>query len=106
MRKMKRNRYSQEFKLQVIKEALETGNKSAVARRYEIASNMLHRWIREYNEGQFGEVSLDSVSSLEAKTLAQENEQLKKLLGEQALELAILRDLVKKKNPHLLKKLK
>ncbi|WP_416332440.1 transposase, partial [Laceyella tengchongensis] len=28
---MKRNRYSQEFKLQVIKEALETGNKSAVA---------------------------------------------------------------------------
>lgn len=103
---MKRNRYSQEFKLQVIKESLETGNKSAVARRYEIAANMLHRWIREYEQGQPGEMSLDTVDLLEAKTLAQENEQLKKLLGEQALELAILRDLVKKKNPHLLKKLK
>jgi hypothetical protein len=36
----------------------------------------------------------------------EENDQLKRLLGEQALKLAILRDLVKKKNPHLLKNLK
>jgi transposase len=103
---MKRNKYSTEFKLQVVKEAMETGNKAAVARRYEIGSNMLHRWVREYEQGKFGEISLDAVDSLEAKALAQENERLKQLLGEQALEIAILRDLVKKKNPHLLKKLK
>jgi transposase len=39
---MKRNKHSKEFKLQVVKEAIETGNKAEVARRYEIASNMLH----------------------------------------------------------------
>ena len=103
---LKRNKHSREFKLQVIKEALETGNKAAVARRYEIAANMLHRWIKEYEAGKFGETSLDTTEALESKALSQENDQLKKLLGEQALEIAILRDLIKKKNPHLLTKLK
>lgn len=104
--KVKRNKHSKQFKLQVIKEALETGNKAAVARRYEIAANMLHRWTKEYETGKLGEESLDSVTALESKELAQENDQLKRLLGEQALEIAILRDLIKKKNPHLLTKLK
>jgi transposase len=40
-------------------------------------------------------------SSAEVKRLKEENEQLKKLLGEK--EIAILRDLIKKKSPHLLK---
>jgi len=102
--KLKRNKHSKEFKLQVIKEAMETGNKAAVARRYELATNMLHRWIKEYEAGKFGVESLDAVTALESKELAQENDQLKRLLGEQALEIAILRDLIKKKNPHLLKK--
>ncbi|MFJ9496457.1 transposase [Brevibacillus centrosporus] len=38
---MKRTRHSNDFKLQIVKEALESGNKAAVARRYEIATNML-----------------------------------------------------------------
>jgi transposase len=38
--------------------------------------------------------------------LSQENEQLKKMLGDKELEIAILKDLIKKKNPHLLTKLK
>jgi transposase len=103
---MKRNKHSKEFKLQIVKEAVETGNTAAVARRYEIAANMLHRWTKEYEAGKFGDTSLDVVTALESKVLVQENDQLKKLLGEQALEIAILRDLIKKKNPHLLTKLK
>ncbi|WP_374724238.1 hypothetical protein [Calidifontibacillus erzurumensis] len=43
---------------------------------------------------------------LDTKELAKENEKLKTLLGEKDLEIAILRDLIKKKNPHLLKNLK
>lgn len=41
-----------------------------------------------------------------SKALVKENDQLKRLLGEKDLEIAILRDLIKKKNPHLLKSLK
>jgi transposase-like protein len=47
---------SAEFKVQVVKEALEVGNKSAVARRYEIANNVLYRWIHEYEQGRFDDV--------------------------------------------------
>ncbi|WP_152380558.1 transposase [Paenibacillus brasilensis] len=103
---MTRNKHSREFKCQIVKEAIETGNKAAVARRYEIAVNMLHRWVKEFEEGKYGETSLETIHGLDSKVLSQENDQLKKLLGEQALEIAILRDLIKKKNPHLLKKWK
>ncbi|EGL81411.1 transposase IS3/IS911 family protein [Caldalkalibacillus thermarum TA2.A1] len=103
---MKRQRHSVEFKIQVVKEALEAGNKAAVARRYDIHPNLVHRWTKEYQDGKFGDVDITAIPTLDAKALSQENEQLKKLLGEKDLEIAILRDLLKKKNPHLLKKLK
>lgn len=67
---------------------------------------MLHRWIKEYEDGKFSVDSLDAVTVLESRELAQENDQLKRLLGEKDLEIAILRDLIKKKYPHLLKKWK
>ncbi|SDH58867.1 hypothetical protein SAMN04489735_103441, partial [Aneurinibacillus thermoaerophilus] len=56
--------------------------------------------------GKHGEIDFSMVPVLDAEEVVKENEQLKRLLGEQALELAILRDLIKKKNPHLLKNLK
>jgi transposase-like protein len=103
---MKRQRYSNEFKVQVVKEALEVGNQSAVARRYEIANNVLYRWIREYQQGQFDDVDQTVPIHRNIAEVTKENDQLKQLLGEKDLEIAILRDLIKKKNPHLLKRLK
>ncbi|PTY92164.1 transposase, partial [Heyndrickxia sporothermodurans] len=49
---MKRTKHSKDFKLQVVKEATETGNNSLVARRYELNPNMVSRWIREYKDGK------------------------------------------------------
>ena len=103
---MKRTNHSKDFKLQVVKESTETGNISLVARRYELNPNMVGRWIREYKDGKFGDVDVSILPDLDSKEISKENEQLKKLLGEKDLEIAILRDLIKKKNPHLLKKLK
>lgn len=103
---MKRTRHSKEFKIQVIKEAMETGKTSVVARRYELNANMVTRWVREYKDGKYGDVDVTTVPDLDSKQLSNENDHLKKILGEKDLEIAILRDLVKKQNPHLLKKLK
>jgi len=108
-----RKRYTEEFKQQVIKEAMETDNSAVVARRYELNTNMVARWVREFKRGKHSldtgsieaKPTFDSISQ-ENRQLSRENEQLKKLLGEKDLELAILRDLLKKKNPHLLTKLK
>jgi transposase len=104
---MKRTRHPKEFKIQVANESIETGNSALVARRYELSPNMVNRWVKEYKEGKFDQGGVEVVSTpLETKKLSQENDHLKKLLGEKDLEIAILRDLIKKKNPHLLKNLK
>lgn len=103
---MTRNQYLDAFKAQVVKEVTETGNAAAVARRFELHANLVRRWVNQAKDGKFDNVDLSATTPLEAKALSQENEQLKKLLGEKDLEISILRDLIKKKNPHLLKKLK
>lgn len=105
---MQYNTYTQEFKQQIIKEAIETGNCSVVARRYDINPNVLTRWVREFkNNGNIlSNTSNSALTNPDAKQIEAENNKLKKLLGEKELEIEILRDLIKKSNPHLLKKLK
>jgi len=113
---MKRKKYSPEFKLKVVKEAIETGNNSLVARNHQLGSSMVSRWVRQYKavgESNFlaGKTSNQQwnnkpFTEKEKKELAQENDRLKKLLGEKDLEIEILRDLLKKTDPHWQKKCK
>lgn len=70
---MKRTKQSKDFKLQVIKEATETGNNPLVARRYELNPNMVSRWVREYKDGKFGEVDVEGLPDLDTKKLTKEN---------------------------------
>ena len=104
---MQRKRYSQEFKDQIVKESLEVGNAAIVARKNDLSANMVSRWVREHkNQNNIGirigaiPVRIGSYNQ-SAKALESENEKLKKLLGEKDLEIAILKDLVKKTNPQL-----
>lgn len=102
---MQRRKHSEEFKRQVVQEAIETGNKALVARRHQLSQNLAHRWLKAFEEDN--EFNIKETGSLsEAKQLEKENDHLKKLLGEKDLEIAILRDVLKKKTPHLLKRLK
>ncbi len=73
---------------------------------------MIGRWVRQSKKdgstpkgdqsSAKGYVTLEEHKQLaEMKTeLVSKNEQLKKALAEQALEVSILRDLLKKSNPH------
>lgn len=103
---MTRNKYSDEFKEQIIRECQETGNVALVARRHEISSNTIHTWIRKYRQ-QGSVKSLPRGEAVRAKGLeqrlkevSQQNDQLKRLLAEKELELAILREIRDLKNPH------
>jgi len=105
---MKRRKHPPEFKLKVVKEAIEIGNCSLAARKYNLSKGLVSKWVRTYkNAGEQnfleGKTSTDTntYSSQEYKEMAKENEKLKKLLGEKELEIEILRDLLKKTNPHL-----
>ncbi|MGI6413673.1 MAG: transposase [Syntrophomonadaceae bacterium] len=99
-----RRRHSMETKLKVVKEVLETGNASLVARRYDLSSSMVSKWVRKYkqygdaafNEGSKRNGQLTEYTDKDYRKLENENERLKKILGEKELEVAILRDLLKK----------
>ena len=95
---MQRKHYSPEFKQQIVKEALEVGNSSIVARKYDINNNMVGRWVRQ-SKNINGLNRTDSRVPQDHKDLLIENEQLKKLLGKKELENEILRDLFKKNKP-------
>ncbi|TYO92762.1 transposase [Desulfallas thermosapovorans] len=45
---MTRKQYPPEIKMQIVKEAMETGNASIVARRHSIAASLVARWVRCY----------------------------------------------------------
>lgn len=102
---LRRRQYDVDFKSRVAREAVETGNGTVVARRYELAPALVNRWAKSYRS--HGDAAFDpkkkrSRSSEDptqrASEFERENDQLKRLLGEKDLEIAILRDLLKKGN--------
>lgn len=110
---MVRRTFSGEFKEQIVLEALEAGNQSLVARRHSLSISLLRKWMRLYQEGRTltptkpnavpGVVTARESRQMAAESgaLRSENERLKKLLGEKDLEVAMLRDLLKKAHPHM-----
>jgi transposase-like protein len=105
---MTRKQYDLEFKKMVIQKGNEIGNMSAVARQHELDPKMVLRWAKQLNRKDLDQLKPDSKrvaafipTADDYKQLERENEKLKKLLAEQALEREILKDLLKKTNPHL-----
>jgi len=105
---MKRKQYDLEFKKMVVAKGKEVGNMTAVARQHELDPKMVLRWARELNRKDLEQLDGASVklskyvpTPEDYAQLQKENEKLKKLFAEQALERDILKDLLKKTNPHL-----
>lgn len=97
---MARTRYPKELKERVIREALETGNAAAVARRHELKVSVVYSWMRQHRlSTETGSEATSNPGGDKAqRSLEKENARLKSLLGEKELEIAILKDLVKKTN--------
>ncbi|WP_081413230.1 transposase [Aneurinibacillus terranovensis] len=51
-----KKQYSLEFKRQVIKQALEADSVGTIARKYQINSITVCRWIREFKQGKYAYV--------------------------------------------------
>jgi transposase-like protein len=107
---MARREFSKEQKIQIVKEVMQTGNISVVARRYDIRNSVIGRWLdkyRQYGEAAFGAMkpAAKSVNPFAAQmhALEMENERLKRILGEKDLELAVMKDLQKKIDQRLQK---
>ncbi len=89
---MARKRHTPEqiiAKLREAEVALATGQStSQVCRQLEVTEHTYYRWRKEY-----GGLRVDQARRL--KELEKENGQLKKLVGEQALDLTILKEVAK-----------
>ena len=96
-----------ELRIQVVEEAMDRGNIALTARKHGLSPYSLYKWMKEYREevemtmskkknmGQLGSVPQT------AEGWKEKYDHAAKLLGEKELEIAILRDLVKKNHPHI-----
>lgn len=106
---MKGRSYTKELKESILNEVKEVGNISLVSRKHGISKSTIATWIRSSKERDEIKVKPGRKALIEGKNhfeeeiteITQENDTLKKILGEKDLEIAILRDLLKKVNPQL-----
>lgn len=103
---MKVKRSTQEFKEMVLKEVNETNSVPQVARRHGISPKTIYNWQDkakhkdwEMTEPSAKKTAVYTPTAQEFKELENENGKLKTILGEKDLEIAVLRDLLKKVQP-------
>jgi putative transposase len=88
---MKKARYTEEQIVGILHEIAAGGTTMRdVARRHGITETTLYRWRAKY-----GGLQVDEAKRL--KQLEDENRRLKKLVAEQALDIAMLKDVVGRK---------
>lgn len=87
---MRKRRFTEEQIVKVLKE-WESGTSGAeLSRRHNITETTLYRWKRKY-----GGMEVSDAKRL--KSLEDENAKLKRLLAEQMLEIAAIKDVLSKK---------
>jgi len=104
------SRRSPEEKNQIIKEALETGNSSLVARKYNVTPLAVARWVKENKLDPMKEIinkALKKIPELsesakETKQIEEQNFKLKKLIGEKELDVLRPQREIKSKYPRKL----
>ena len=103
---MKGTTYTKEFKELVLQEANETNDIAQVARRHEISPKTIYNWKKQAQHKAWDATAPSAKkivsytpTAQEFKALETQNGQLKTLLGEKDLEIAILRDVLKKAQP-------
>lgn len=106
---MRGRTYTKELKEEILREVKEVGNVSLVARRHGISKTTIFTWIKESENRDEIKVKPGRKTLIEGEKelknelteVTKENDQLKRLLGEKDLEIAIPKDLIKKANPQL-----
>ena len=110
---MKGKNYTKEFKESELNEVRETNNVAQEARRHELSTKTIYAWRKQAStrawdvtDGTAKKIASYTPTDQEFKQVERENNQLKQLLGEKDLEIALLREVLKKSQPGYRTKLK
>jgi putative transposase len=87
---MRRSRYTEEQIIKVLKEQESGAKASDLCRKYGISEQTFYRWRSKY-----GGMSISEARRL--KVLEEENQRLKQIVGEQALDIRALKAALEKK---------
>ena len=99
MTKTKRQ-FTPEEKMSILQEAEREGH-TEVCRKYNLASSVLSYWKKKYlAKGKDGLKADYKRVDPQVRELEQENEQLKRIIAKQALEIEFKTELLKKSQPH------
>ena len=95
-----RRKFSVEQKLQIIQEAEQLGITQTL-RKHNLSHSLYLRWKSQFNSGGVGSLKPQYHKiDPEIKALQEENARLKKIIGNQALELEFKTELLKKNDAH------
>jgi len=90
----------EDVKKKYVRMALETGKHASIARKAGIDSGTFRKWFREYHDEVSEQLEKEDIVILSDEPtheeLQKKYDQAIKLLGEKELEVAFLRDIVKK----------
>jgi putative transposase len=87
---MKRKRFKEEEIVRILKEAEGAGDVRQICRKYNVTEQSFYRWRRKYD-------GMTVSDARRLKALEHENSRLKKMVAEQALDIAALREINSKK---------
>ena len=95
-----RRKFSIEQKLQIIQEAEQNGITQTL-RKHNLSHSVFLRWKNQFNAGGVGSLKPQYHKvDPEVRALQEENARLKKIIGNQALELEFKTELLKKSDAH------
>ena len=94
----RRRRFSEEFRKEQVR-LIESGQRTIaeVSRLYEVRRDSVSRWVKKYKTKDLpGRIIIQSEEEIDRiKDLEKRNEHLKKVIGEQQLEVLYLRECLK-----------
>ncbi len=87
---MKRNRYSEEQIVRILREVESGQSMAETSRKYGVHEQTIYRWRTKYEGMEISDVR-------KMKALEEENRRLKKIVAQQTLDNYALKDLLSKK---------